>query len=396
MNEGASLSRFKNAYRLRYCPSAGLEEPPELQPGQNVLSAIQNYFDDSESHIEADTLGIGNTSTPVSEISSRFAVSSKRSSVNPTYRASGNFPTPKSLKSGFQDEKVHRPFTPAHKLQTPSSGNWSNIQKKSLPLAQTEHKGSASESDSDESHNDVNCGAILLAPGEDATNRAPDVKGPLDLSTKFYKIDGSVMHDHASPTIRLPTKKRLSFRNATLMKEGGFAQDDALKLMSEGTKNAAAPVEKTCTVDSLHSTIVPNHPASHFIQDEEEEEFMINEEDSCVLDTWLGVRESNPQKGESQSKRVAAKSEIPSQIAHGKKDTTVKGKRKYQVQSSAQNNDKPAKEDIPPAKLKRANKLTNVTPDRHLVLSKDEQFGKAANTLTPESRRKTPKGKQKN
>ncbi|KAM4708755.1 centromere protein C [Discoglossus pictus] len=80
----AGLDRFKNKYRSRYCNADGLPEIPELQPGQNVMSAINDYFQDADCDLEESSQV--SWSTPVNEISSKLIKhpqSNRRSASSP-------------------------------------------------------------------------------------------------------------------------------------------------------------------------------------------------------------------------------------------------------------------------------------------------------------------------
>ncbi|KAE8631060.1 hypothetical protein XENTR_v10001060 [Xenopus tropicalis] len=249
--------RFKNVYRPRYLYGDRLQEPQKTRPGQNILSAIKNCFEDANSQVY-------------------FKKPGQIMGMNSLL----------SLESG-------------NTMIDSESGEEENTEQ--IPLG-------------DE-------GVVLLGKEHIKAATKPGVVRNLVKSLdQTYILEQSAVQNPASPTITLPTKKRLSFRNLTEPDANNikgmrmFEKDPMCtteekqseiqhNFMAAEKKNHASPHKKRKTLTGFNEKRPSNvvsytqNPLS-LQQDEienDEDEFLIAEVDSIVVDSWI----SNPKKSKS-------------------------------------------------------------------------------------------------
>ncbi|XP_063314806.1 centromere protein C [Pelobates fuscus] len=375
MSTGASLTRFKRSYRSRYCPNKGSGGLPDLQPGQNVLSAIKKYFDNQGSDSDSQLSDLCNTLSPASETSSEHSTTLKQLSrprVVQSLQTATDFQTSQS--------SARSKNTPNQKIKSPAASGRSI--GKSLPRPKYYESTSDSENDEEECSS-VKSGAILLPPLNITVDTPALVEHPVGFRDQYYRIDRSAVQTPASPTVRLPANKRLSFKNAATVKYVDTTlpetrDKNSLNPPNNGTNNSAV---STRTPGLGLSTIVPGYPSANV--QVEEDEFLINAEDSCVLDTWVGLTDTNQRK-EQESKRKTPSAKLISQTFTGES----KVNRKSQVPLKALFNDGLQQYNSP---LKSVNKENVTTEDTPLTATRAYQRGKAEATLTPQKVQSIPK-----
>ncbi|OCU00115.1 hypothetical protein XELAEV_18005899mg [Xenopus laevis] len=263
------LNRLKNVYRPRYLYGDGLQEPQKTRPGQNILSAIKNCFEDPNSQAY--------------------------------FKKPGNIIRMDSLLS--------------------------------LESGSTMLDSESGEEEDTEQTTPGDEGAVLLEKAATPTGAVRNLAKSLD---RTYILEQSAVQNPASPTITLPTKKRLSFKNFTEPEANNkrmrMSEKDLIcstdekeseiqhHVMAVEKKNFASPHKKRTTLtgfpEKRPSKVVPYPQNSLFQQQDEiehdnEDEFMIDEVDSFVVNSWI----SNPKKAKSDLKG--------SMSAHSKKSQQV-------------------------------------------------------------------------
>ncbi|KAG8454316.1 hypothetical protein GDO86_000818 [Hymenochirus boettgeri] len=250
---GDGLSRLKNVYRSRYVFDDGLQEPRDVDPGHNVLSAIKNCFEDTNSD---DLESMDSCMTPDSIFSSKI--------LNPHIRQPST--THKSLKSSLRKSIVHlsspqstlsksaEQVTDLEDLQRPQ--NAIDINNLLLPESgQTSKYSENSKKGNSEKNIHGNEGELFNTEQVIQTVNTPSVVRNLAKSfNETYIIDQSAVQQPFSPTLKLLPKK--SFLKAV--------------------QPVMTPVEQNI--------------------EDDEDEFMIAEVDSFALNSWI----SNPKKAESK------------------------------------------------------------------------------------------------
>ncbi|KAG8454315.1 hypothetical protein GDO86_000818 [Hymenochirus boettgeri] len=281
---GDGLSRLKNVYRSRYVFDDGLQEPRDVDPGHNVLSAIKNCFEDT---------------TP--STTHKSLKSSLRKSIV-------HLSSPQSTLSKSA-EQVTFVLLYLEDLQRPQ--NAIDINNLLLPESgQTSKYSENSKKGNSEKNIHGNEGELFNTEQVIQTVNTPSVVRNLAKSfNETYIIDQSAVQQPFSPTLKLLPKKRLSFK---FPKEPEISNIKKIKMSEKGDQKQSGVLNRTIDTkkDSVSSftkkTAVNENsflkavqpvmtPVEQNIEDDEDE-FMIAEVDSFALNSWI----SNPKKAESK------------------------------------------------------------------------------------------------
>ncbi|MEE6460394.1 hypothetical protein FKM82_000946 [Ascaphus truei] len=218
---GAGLGRFKNEYRARYFNADRSPQIPlDLQPGQNALSIINDYFKDKNGDADYSSSVDWETSSKyvVPQNIQRMAASprlfdsvSKSAGTNQRHKSS------KSVEVQHSADPHRR--TPIKNAFPSTSVSGNKTDRKSVLLHES-GKNAVFAYDDEEGEEDdadgVNGEAILFVDEMKKTASTPKGENrakPLDCT---FILDDSAVQEPATPTVKLPTKKRLSFTDTPL------------------------------------------------------------------------------------------------------------------------------------------------------------------------------------
>ncbi|XP_053559245.1 centromere protein C [Bombina bombina] len=265
----AGLDRFKNKYRSRYCNAAGLPEIPDLAPGQNVMSAIHDYFKDTSGGIEENTSNQVSWSTPVSETSSKLSAPQSNQKLAPS-------PHFRTVPPGFQITST--PHIPKSKEVLHSTGH--------------HHKSKAFHDGVKSTLNKTNKNSLepeYAKEGADITSDSKQNNGEfIKINAIFAEVEKEITSTSSlGRNIAEPMFQNFTNENPTTKKR-----------FSEAILNPS------CT-----ALVAPSG------QQPEEEEFVIDEADSFILKSWI----SNPPKKKAPSVGSGTKNDTYQSDADKKK-----------------------------------------------------------------------------